>query len=441
MDANGNTVQAEVTDDVVGTTEPVSDAYNFENRLVRRDKPDGSAIEVLYNGDGDRVAKSVISAAGETNTTWYLVDRNGLTGYAQVVEERQVFSGQLMPTCVYTYGLDLISQDRWDGVSSWVVSYHGYDGHGNVRLLTDDAGVVTDTYTYDAFGKLIEQQVLNATSGLLEPVSTINNSQVTINSYRYCGEQYDADLCMYFLRARYMDTERGRFWTMDTFEGRNHDPATLHKYLYVHGDPVNGWDPSGEMTLAEVLAASGISALLSATINVSVTAALQIEGKRDVSELVISGLAGAAGGFVGGGLAAIGAPAVGHSCAQSGFAIQGRRLTSETAHDPSGNGYDAEYSYDLVGNRLERLVTVGQQTLRTQYTYNDNDQLLSENSDLETAVGHVPLGRGAYVAANSSRRCVSSARRASASIGMGRTSGTSRTGCVRWRVSCARGAV
>ena len=273
MDANGNTVQATVLDEELGTSETVNDSYDFENRLIRRDKPDGSAIEILYNGDGDRIAKHLISAAGVTNRIWYLVDRNNLTGYAQVVEELQSFSGVLNATCAYTYGLDLVSQDRWNPAGggtggSWNVSYYTYDGHGSVRQLTDDVGITTDTYTYDAFGKLIEQTVLNPTSGLLEPITAANRYLITANAYRYCGEQYDTDLKMVFLRARYMNTDSGRFWSMDTFQGWNSTPVSLHKYLYTHADPVNGSDPSGEMTMTQQLTTGFIISLLSSTVAV-----------------------------------------------------------------------------------------------------------------------------------------------------------------------------
>jgi hypothetical protein len=30
------------------------------------------------------------------------------------------------------------------------------------------------------------------------------------------------------------------------------DPASLHKYLYANGDPVNGWDPMGREDMTEV---------------------------------------------------------------------------------------------------------------------------------------------------------------------------------------------
>jgi len=50
-----------------------------------------------------------------------------------------------------------------------------------------------------------------------------------------------------------------RFIEMDTFAGDSQDPLSLHKYLYVNADPVNGWDPSGQSPLLCTLSASAIS--------------------------------------------------------------------------------------------------------------------------------------------------------------------------------------
>lgn len=47
------------------------------------------------------------------------------------------------------------------------------------------------------------------------------------------------------IRARYLDIGSGRFWTMDTFEGNNEDPLSLHKYLYAANNPVDNMDPLG----------------------------------------------------------------------------------------------------------------------------------------------------------------------------------------------------
>ena len=52
-------------------------------------------------------------------------------------------------TTLYTRGDELISQER-----NGVKSYYLYDGFDSVRMLTDEGGSVTDTYTFDAFGNL-----------------------------------------------------------------------------------------------------------------------------------------------------------------------------------------------------------------------------------------------------------------------------------------------
>lgn len=45
--------------------------------------------------------------------------------------------------------------------------------------------------------------------------------------------------------ARWLSVSTGRFHTMDSYEGDQENPATLHKYVYVANNPVNMVDPSG----------------------------------------------------------------------------------------------------------------------------------------------------------------------------------------------------
>ena len=51
-------------------------------------------------------------------------------------------------------------------------------------------------------------------------------------------EQWDADMGMYYNRARYYDVENGRFNVFDDWEGHRGEPISLNKYLYTHGNPV-----------------------------------------------------------------------------------------------------------------------------------------------------------------------------------------------------------
>jgi RHS repeat-associated protein len=119
-----------------------------------------------------------------------------------------------------------------------------WDGHGSVRALTDATGTVTDTYDYDAFGNLI------------------HSTGTTYNNYLFAGEQFDPDLNLYYNRARYLNTGTGRFWTIDTDEGLDQDPLSLHKYLYADANPINRRDPSGHDSIAEFDIASAIEETL-----------------------------------------------------------------------------------------------------------------------------------------------------------------------------------
>jgi len=159
-------------------------------------------------------------------TTKYLVADENPTGYAQVLEE----DDSTGPARQYTYGLDLIS--RWD-TNTGLSIYYVHDGHGSVRALTDQAGAVTDTYDYDAFGNLIHQ------------------TGTTPNNYLFAGEQFDPDLNLYYNRARYLNTSTGRFWSMDTEEGDPNSPISLHRYLYASDDSANALDPTGHDEIAE----------------------------------------------------------------------------------------------------------------------------------------------------------------------------------------------
>ena len=87
----------------------------------------------------------------------------------------------------YEYGDDLISQKR-----GALYHYYHYDGRGSVRQLTDFAGVSSNAYDYTAFGDFLAQ------------------TGSTFNPYLYSGEEYDANLGFYNLRARLYDPGLGR---------------------------------------------------------------------------------------------------------------------------------------------------------------------------------------------------------------------------------------
>ena len=217
FDANGNTT----------INSGQTNVYDFENHLVQR-----GGVTLVYDGDGNRVKETVAGV-----TTAYLVADQNPTGYAQVLDEIQ--GGAVTRT--YSYGLELINE-RQTIAGTLTTSFYGYDGHGSVRFLTSSTGAITDTYDYDAFGNVI------------------SSTGSTPNNYLFAGEQFDPALGIYYNRARYYDQRQGRFWTMDTFEGDPQSPASLHRYLYTGGNPVDRFDPSGR-DFIDVIAAVQVYAI------------------------------------------------------------------------------------------------------------------------------------------------------------------------------------
>jgi RHS repeat-associated protein len=227
--------------DADGNTTNSSNHYYQYDDLNHLVNVDNGVITYTYDGDGNRVSKTVGGG-----TTYYLFDDRNPSGYPQVVEESQ----QEYLSRVYNYGLALVSQQQVDNAGATTnVSYYGTDGHGSVRFLTDTNGTITDTYAYDAYGTIITQ--------------TFTGSAPTPNNYLYCGQQYDPDLGLYYNRARYLNPNTGRFWTADSVDGNNEDPLSLHKYLYAQDDPVMNADPSGNSVYVctRPLNVSGLSIL------------------------------------------------------------------------------------------------------------------------------------------------------------------------------------
>ena len=105
----------------------------------------------------------------------------------------------------------------------------------------DDNGAIKQLFTYTAYG------LLTAGAG---NSGAIPNSLTT---HLYSGEQTDAATGLQYLRARYYDPASGRFNRLDPFAGNQNDPLSLHKYLYTHGNPVMGIDPTGLFTITELL--------------------------------------------------------------------------------------------------------------------------------------------------------------------------------------------
>ena len=189
-------------------------AYDAEHQLVRVDLPDGSSVSYRYDGRGRRVERNV----------------NGQIARYVYDGEDILFEYDSSNTVAarYTHGPGFDEPLAIDqGGQS--LFYHS-DGLGTIRHLTDASAAVAQSYTYDAFGQMVE----------LSP-----DAALSTQSFTYTGREVDDATNLYYYRARYYDASIGRFVSEDPagFDGG------INFYVYVENNPVNLTDPLGRSPL------------------------------------------------------------------------------------------------------------------------------------------------------------------------------------------------
>ena len=177
------------------------------NQTALRSPGSGGTVSFKYDPFGRRIYKSSSSA-----TSVYAYDHDNL------IEETNA-SG----TAVARYSLGLNTDETLAMLRSGATSYYEQDGLGSVTSLSNTAGALAQTYTFDSFGKL------TASSGSL------------VNPFQYTGREWDTETSLQFSRARYYDPTTGRFASEDPLRFK----AGADFYTYVQNDPTLFIDPSG----------------------------------------------------------------------------------------------------------------------------------------------------------------------------------------------------
>jgi RHS repeat-associated protein len=181
--------------------------YDAENRLTAVDG--GSTATYVYNGSGQRVAKT--TSAGITE---YLYDE----GWNVVVD----IGPNGLPNNDYVYLNGSLLAEYQPGTTYFIHKDH----LGSTRVMTAMNGSVYDSMDYLPFGEQIA-----GGSG---------------SSHKFTGKERDAESGLDNFEARYMSSSLGRFMSPDdTKYSILADPQTLNLYTYVANNPINSVDPTG----------------------------------------------------------------------------------------------------------------------------------------------------------------------------------------------------
>jgi len=201
-DNNGN---AQTKVDSTGTTQYF---WDIENRLSSVTLPgSGGTVSFKYDPFGRRIYKS--SSSG---TSIYAYDQGN------AIEETNG-TGTVVARYVQTQHID----EPLAMLRGSATSYYETDGLGTVTSLSNTAGSLAQTNTFDSFGKQ------TASSGSLT------------NPFQYTARDFDAETSLYYYRARYYDPQPGRFLSEDPLgfgQGANF-------YSYVGNSATNLIDPTG----------------------------------------------------------------------------------------------------------------------------------------------------------------------------------------------------
>ena len=226
-----------------------------------------TSVSFKYDGENQRVLKTSQDSSGKpTASKLYL---HGLNDYPLVEVSDQ--------TVQYIYGIGGLVALVKDGKVYTVLKDH----LGSTRVVVDEAGNVIAALDYLPFGDLMG--------------TAYGNPEII--SYRYTGQEFDAELGLYNYRARIYDPHLGRFYAIDP------KAQFASPYLYAGNNPINMVDPKGESAF---LAIVGIGALVGAAIACGVAAYMGSQAGLKEGKLAGYIAVGAVIGAVGGAVAAAG---------------------------------------------------------------------------------------------------------------------------------------
>ncbi|MBN1934180.1 MAG: hypothetical protein JW934_05930 [Anaerolineae bacterium] len=267
--------------------------YNAANQLTAISGQQ-SAVGLDYNANGDRIHESEILTDGTTLLTDYRYDREDrLVGVTKTVSGTAAITVTMVATYTYDgYGRRALKEVV--GYTSPITPHvsrltYLYDGLDIIGAQLEVSGTVTETYYYPApspvtgLRRPLEMERLpNPAAGFagdrywyqsdgLDSVAALTDEggnlaspflydeygqmlagKTELQVFAYTGQDYDVETGLYHFYARYYTARDGLWLEQDNYRGETMAPKSLHRFSYVHANPVNTNDWLGYATQGEI---------------------------------------------------------------------------------------------------------------------------------------------------------------------------------------------
>ena len=184
--------------------------YDCRNRLV-----EAGGVSYTYDAENTRIATTENGL-----TTEYVTDTGGPLSRLLVAYEAD------NTETTYYYGAEGLAAQYNSGTGKYY-AYH-YDNIGSTTLITARDGHAVERFSYGTYGELLK-----------EPITKIRF--LYNGSY---GVATDSN-GLYYMRARYYNSDIKRFINQDIKVGDIGSSQSLNRYAYCEGNPVSMVDPFG----------------------------------------------------------------------------------------------------------------------------------------------------------------------------------------------------
>ena len=205
---------------------------------------DGAAsLSLTYDPEHGRIQQTVGAV-----TTTYLND--SVTGS---MTER--VGGATITWRTYIMADGKLVAERFVTGPTVTMRYFVLDNLGSVAVITDEAGnVLTDgmghetgRLSYDSWGSMRNLNGTADTSCVLPAQSATTRG--------FTGQEQMPAVCLINFNARIYDPAIGRFMSPDAVVATYYNVQNLNRFTYVGNNPLSFTDPSGNMTVAQIIGA------------------------------------------------------------------------------------------------------------------------------------------------------------------------------------------